>query len=375
MNEKTKPKHEQVKEMILSWIESERYKPNDQLPTEHELSELSGTSRQTVRQALGTLVQEGRLYRKQGSGTYVAALSERRTADMPTIGVLTTYISDYIFPQIVRGAESVLREQGCLMLLSSTDNDKAKERDNLLMLQAGPLQGLIIEPTKSAQGNPNLDCYLALEYMKIPYLMINERYAELDCPCVKVDDELGGYLAAKHLIELGHFRIAGFFKTDDLQGTQRLKGFLRAHREFGVQLRPEHVVHYATENKETRPFELALTMLEKPEERPTAIVCYNDELAVRLLEAVRRTELRVPEDVSMIGFDDSFLATATEVKLTSVSHPKAELGMKAAELLIAMMEGSAPSRNRDIIFAPDIVLRDSTKPYEKNGDKFVRTNV
>ncbi|CAG7619040.1 Arabinose metabolism transcriptional repressor [Paenibacillus solanacearum] len=375
MNEKPKPKHEQVKEMIMSWIAAGRYKPNEQLPTEHELAELSGTSRQTVRQALGTLVQEGRLYRKQGSGTYISAMLERRTAELPTVGVLTTYISDYIFPQIVRGAESVLREQGCRMMLSSTDNDKAKERDQLLMLQAGSLQGLIIEPTKSAQGNPNLDCYLALDYMKIPYLMINERYAELNCPCVKVDDELGGYLAAKHLIELGHERIAGFFKTDDLQGTQRLKGFLRAHHEFGIALRPEHVVHYVTETKGTQPFERALAMLSQAEERPSAIVCYNDELAVGLLEAVRRLELRVPEDVSMIGFDDSFLATATEVKLTSVSHPKAELGKKAAELLIAMMEGTSPSLNRDILFAPELVVRHSTKPYEKNGDKFVRTNI
>lgn len=347
----------------MSWIHSGRYKPNDQLPSEHEIAELSGMSRQTVRQALGALVQEGLLFRKQGSGTFVADVSERKGADMPTIGVVTTYISDYIFPQIVRGTESALRDSGYRMMLTSTDNDKSKERDSLLTLQAGAVQGLIIEPTKSALGNPNLDCYLAFDFLQIPYLMINERYAELDCPCVKVDDELGGFLAVNHLSGLGHRRIAGFFKTDDLQGVQRLKGFLRAHRELGLPLRPGDVVHYTTENKDSRPLEQAFAMLEGQEERPSAVVCYNDELAVRLLDTLRRAELKVPDDMSVVSFDDSFLAVATETKLTTIAHPKAELGRKAAELLIAMIEGGEPSRDKDFVFAPQLVVRESTKPH------------
>jgi len=360
LSEKVKPKHEQLKQEIEQWIASGQYRPNDRLPTEHEMAQQSGVSRQTVRQAIGALVQEGRLFRKQGSGTYVAEIAARQESEWPAIGVMTTYISDYIFPEIVRGIESVLRSKGYPMILSSTDNDKSKERESLVAMMAGQARGLIIEPTRSAQGNANLDRYLALSQMKIPYVMINERYPELDCPCVKMDDEQGGFLAAKHLIALGHRRIAGFFKTDDLQGVQRLRGFLRAHQALKVPLLPEAVVQYATEEKREHTFQRALAYLQLPAEvRPTAFVGYNDELAVWLLEAVRQAGLRVPDDLSLVGFDDSFLATATEIKLTSVAHRKHELGAQAAELLIAMLEGR--SGVKDIVYPPELIVRESTR--------------
>lgn len=362
MSEKIKPKHEQLKEQIERWVTSGRYKPNDRLPTEHQIAEQSGMSRQTVRQAIGALVQEGLLYRIQGSGTYVAEETAQQHHHWPAIGVVTTYISDYIFPEIVRGTESVLRSRGYPMILSSTDNDKDKERESLIAMHSGQVRGLIIEPTRSAQGNVNLDGYLELGRRNIPYVMINERYAELDCPCVKMDDEAGGYAATEHLIKLGHRRIAGFFKTDDLQGVQRLRGFLRAHKANSVQVDAGAVVQYATEQKRDYTHDRASALLRlPPENRPTAFVCYNDELAVWLLEAVRQEGLRVPEELSIVGFDDSFLAVATETKLTSVSHPKFELGAKAAELLLAMMEGKSGERMKDVVFAPELVIRESTK--------------
>src|SRR5690554_6922818 len=112
MLEPSVPKYMQLKKEIQSWIYSGRIKYNEQLPSEHELSRLFSMSRQTVRQAIGDMVQEGHLYRIQGKGTYCAGALNRRMNDTPTIGVLTTYISDYIFPLIVRGAEATLRNNG-----------------------------------------------------------------------------------------------------------------------------------------------------------------------------------------------------------------------------------------------------------------------
>ncbi|MFD2611748.1 GntR family transcriptional regulator [Paenibacillus gansuensis] len=352
----------QLKSEILSWLHTGQLKADEQMPSENEIAGRFGMSRQTVRQALGELEQEGWLYRLQGKGTFVSAPKNKPAADQPLVGMLTTHISDYIFPHIVRGAEAVLRERGYGLMLSSTDNDKDKEAQNLKLLLGRPLQGLIVEPTRSAQGNPNLNLFLSLEYNGIPYVMINERYAELECACVKMDDDAGGFLAAEHLIQGGHRRIAGFFKTDDLQGVNRLKGFRRAHSQYGLPLHPEYVVHYATEEKATKTMDALLALLEGPD-RPTAAVCYNDELAVLLLDAVRKAGLRVPEDLSIVGFDDSMLATATEVKLTSVSHPKAELGIRAAELLMQMMSGSGPGPGApiDVVFPPSLVIRESTR--------------
>jgi GntR family transcriptional regulator of arabinose operon len=354
------PKYAQLKKEIQSWIYTGHLKQNEQLPSEHELSRLFDMSRQTVRQAVGEMVQEGLLYRIQGKGTFCSGMVGKKYKDIPTVAIMTTYISDYIFPLIVRGAEALLRKNGYRLLLFSTDNDKAKERECLEMILSQPISGLIVEPTKSAEGNPNLSYYLSLESQGIPYLMINERYSELECPSIKLDDELGGYRAAYHLIEAGHRRIAGFFKTDDLQGVNRLKGFLRAHRECKLPFMTESIVQYKSEEKFDIPLQRAIELLGS-EERPTAFVCYNDELAVRMLEIVRQAELNVPEDLSIVGYDDSFLATATEVKLTSLAHPKIEMGRQAAEVLVQIIEGRVSSESvGTVMIKPELIIRESS---------------
>lgn len=375
MTDKPIPKHLMVKNEILAWIDSGRLQEGDLMPSEHDIAAQFEISRQTVRQALGSLEQEGRLVRVQGKGTFVAAAGAEGEpgtgagSGIQTIGVMTTYISDYIFPHIVRGIESVLRRRGYRLVLSSTDNDKDRERESLDMLLREPLNGLIVEPTRSARGNPNFTYYASLDYQKIPYLMLNEKYPELDCPVVKLDDELGGFLAAEHLLRLGHTRIAGFFKTDDLQGVQRLKGFLRAHREIGVPLPPDRIVQYATDDKQQKPYQAALRMLaEGAGERPTAFVCYNDELAVRLLDAARLLGIAVPERLSLVGFDDSPLATATEVKLTTLTHPKTGMGEAAAELLLRMIENQSGGPFEPIVYTPELIVRESSvppSPFEK----------
>lgn len=369
MEDKHPPKYVQLKNEILSWLDNGTLKPHDKLPSENELAARFGISRQTVRQTLGELERENRLYRRQGKGTFAAprpaAEPERRLA-----GMLTTHISDYIFPHIVRGAEGELRSRGYSLLLASTENRKHAERENLRQLLEQPLAGLIVEPTKSAEGNPNLDLYLSIQTRRIPLIMINARYPELTCPVLRMNDAAGGRMAAEHLITLGHRRIAGFFKTDDLQGAGRLKGFLEAHERHGLAPRPEHVVGYVTEEKRDKPMQQLLDMF-KSDSPPTAVVCYNDELAVGLLEAARIVRLSVPDDVSMVSFDDSMLATATEVKLTSVIHPKAEMGVLAAKLLAGMIEGRErpelpmgvrfDESGNEYVYQPELALRQSTK--------------
>ncbi|SEM55190.1 GntR family transcriptional regulator [Paenibacillus sp. OV219] len=365
MKEKQLPKYVQLKKEILDLMGKGKLQPDDQMPSENEIAEQFGMSRQTVRQALGELEQEGRLYRMQGKGTFVANPKDEHYAEAKTIGLVTTYISDYIFPHIVRGAEAAVRARGYSLLLSSTDNDKGRERESLSMLTSQPLSGLIIEPTKSAEGNPNLAYFLALNNRRIPYVMINARYPEISCPTLVIDDEEGGFTAAEHLLHLGHRHIAGFFKTDDLQGILRLKGFMRAHQEESAELHPDFVVSYRTEEKAGRVIEIAEELLGRPEgKRPTALVCYNDELALRLLEVIRKAGLSVPQDVSIVGFDDSWLATATEMKLTTLTHPKLAMGEDAANMLFELIESGGASIPASRIYKPELVIRETTQRIE-----------
>jgi len=199
---------------------------------------------------------------------------------------------------------------------------------------------------------------MAIEDHGIPMLMINERYSDLDNPSVRLDDDAGGYMAADHLLGLGHRRIAGFFKTDDMQGVRRMKGFIRACRDRKLPADASQIVRYSTEDKGERPQRMLREML-LAEQRPTAIVCYNDQMAVSLLDTVRELGLRVPEDLSMVGYDDSFLATATEIKLTTIEHPKSALGERAANLLISLLEDGKPLPDKDVLYAPKLVVRQS----------------
>lgn len=361
MTERQRPKYLILKQEILSWIYSGKINPDDPIPSEHELASSFSISRHTVRQAIGELVKEGWLYRIQGKGTFVKRAFGDKEEGSKTVGIITTYISDYIFPSIIRGAESVLQQNGYRLMLFSTDNDKDKERQCLEMVMNHPLDGLIIEPTKSAYPNENAHYYHHLEAHHTPYVMINATYPSLQAPSLQIDDEQGAFMATEHLIQQGHHHIVGFFKCDDRQGVQREAGFKRAHEHYGLPFSEDNLVLYTTEEKETKPVEAATQLFER-NDPPTAFVCYNDQLAIRLLEVMRERNIAIPQELAITGFDDSYLAVATEVKLTTVTHPKSTLGEQAAQLLIEMIERRHPFAPSEIIVEqPELIVRQSTK--------------
>lgn len=366
-----KTKYNMLKEEIIEWITSGKVKPGDKIHSENELVKMFTVSRHTVRQAVGDLVHEGWLYREQGAGTFC---SNKLDHSQPTIqkskgngrniGVITTYISDYIFPSIIKGIESYLTTQGYSLTFACTDNDIEKERQCLQTMLSRNIDGLIVEPTRSSNYNPNINYYLELEQNNIPYLMINQFYSQLMPSHIIMNDNHGGYIATKHLIELGHEKIIGVFKTDDLQGVHRMQGFIRAFREHGITFFPEMVITFTTEDQDST----ILTKLKSfliGENKPTAIVCYNDQLAINVLNMFRELEISVPEDISIIGYDDSFLAEASEVKLTSVSHPKMEMGIEAAKWIVSAVEGNG-NTPQSILYEPELIVRNSTGPVKKN---------
>ncbi|GAE92147.1 transcriptional repressor [Gracilibacillus boraciitolerans JCM 21714] len=364
-------KYGTVKQAIKSKILDGTFQPHQKINSESELMKQFGVSRHTVRLAIGDLVNQGWLYREQGAGTFCADRSNEEATSFiqkKNIAIITTYISDYIFPSIIRGAESYLSEKGYQVSLFSTNNDHDNERKFLEKILTQHFDGVIIEPTKSAMTNPNINYYLNLERQNIPYLMINAFYDELEPFHIVMDDEKGGFIQTEHLIELGHRNIVGFFKNDDIQGARRMKGYLKAHRKHQIEIFPNNIITYNTEEKNNKPVEMLRKILkEQKEKRSTAIVCYNDELAIKLLDAIREAKLSVPEDISIIGFDDSFMAEVTEVKLTTVAHPQSEMGQLAAKVILDKVKQSKSNKKEHtnlekdhIRFDPKLVVRNST---------------
>jgi GntR family transcriptional regulator of arabinose operon len=365
-------KYNTVKQAIMSKILDGTFQPHQKISSESELMKQFDVSRHTVRLAIGDLVTQGWLYREQGAGTFCADRSAKNKGnnglDSKNIAIITTYISDYIFPSIIRGAESYLSENGYHVSIFSTNNNNENEKRFLERIIAQKYDGVIIEPTKSALSNPNINYYLNLERLNIPYIMINAYNDELEPISVVMDDEKGGYIQTEHLINQGHRNIAGFFKTDDIQGKKRMKGYLKAHRKYQVPINPNNIVTYNTDEKNLKPNEELAKLLSLGNgERPTGVVCYNDELAIMLLDVFRGKNMQVPDDISIVGYDDSFLATVAEVKLTTVEHPKSKMGKKAAEIILDLVREKSGNQKKlneeveSVVFEPKLIIRNSTK--------------
>jgi len=358
-----------VKQKVKEWITEGKVLPGEKIHSENELVKLFEVSRHTVRQAVGDLVHEGWLYREQGAGTFVS--QRRKKNPSPTgknIGVITTYVTDYIFPSIIKGIESYLSDHGYSLTFACTDNNPDKERSCLESMLSRNIDGLIVEPTRSSSYNPNLHYYLQMEQNEIPYLMINQYYPQLNPPHLILNDEKGGFIATEHLIKQGHRKIIGLFKSDDIQGLNRMQGFIRAFRENEISFFPEMIITYTTEEKDKILVNKLKDVLISEEKKPTGIVCYNDEIAISVLNVLRELELKVPEDISIVGYDDSYLAEASETKITSVTHPKTEMGLEAAQWIVAAVENRERKIvvNNQKIYEPELVIRNSTRSITTN---------
>lgn len=353
------PKYAALKEYLKNEILEGRIKYGDKMPSENELADNFNLSRHTVRQALSLLVNGGWIYKEQGKGTFCTYIKNKGTNSRgKTIAVLTTYISDYIFTNIISGIEEILSLRGYNMLLTNTNNDKEKEAQHINNLIEQNILGVIIEPTKSAINNINVDELNKIKDKDIKFVYINSFYDEPESSYVIMNDEKGGYISTKYLIDIGHKNIAGIFKCDDVQGIKRQNGFLKALNDYNIEFNKDYLCQYQTSEKNSEPYNFVKGLM-KNENRPTAIVCHNDEIALKVINAINEEGLNVPEDVSIVGYDDSTLAVASQIKLTTIRHPQKAMGKQAAEFLIDMIEGK--TKMPFMVYEPELVVRNSCR--------------
>lgn len=347
---------------IVEWakaqIRDKKLSSGDHFYSENELCEIHHVSRQTVRQALTTLENQNILVRKQGSGTFVKAAGGIHETLNYNVGVISTYFSDYIFPSIVTGIELVFKQNKIGMQLSITHNQVAEESQALKVVLNQDIRGLIVEPSKSALPNPNMELYERIKARGIPVVFFNAKYPWSDSPCVAMDDVEAARIVTDHLFELGHRRISGILSLDDIQGHKRYQGFMKSFEEHGAVNAEQNVLWYATGERKTL-FTQSRERVEALLKNSSAIVCYNDNMAIKLMDFCKKMGLRVPEDISIVGIDDSKLASVCEVPLTTVRHPHQTLGECAAKRLIEMI-GTPDAPTQDTLFAPELVIRDST---------------
>ena len=347
------PKYQLLASKINDDIKNGLYREGDRLPSENELTSTFGLSRQTVRQALSLLERDGLISRRQGSGSLVKRV-QLSPPPSHNVAVITTYIGEYIFPDILRGIEETLSASNYSPLVFATQNRIDNERKILLDVLSRPLDGMIVEGTKTALPNPNLDLYQKWQDMGRPIVFVHSFYPGLTSPVyVVTDDRKGGYDATQFLINKGHRQIAGIFKSDDIQGHRRCAGYYAALLDNKLSMSDDHILWYTTEEKK----ELAFLHLSEKLKGCTAVVCYNDEIAVQVLDILRKQNIKVPEEIALISFDNSSYSNFASVKISSCSHHKRQIGKTAAQKLLSLIHGAA----QDPLVVPwTIIEKEST---------------
>lgn len=360
MTENGKPKYFTLMEELKEKIISGRIQPGEKLPSENQFTVQYSLSRHTVRKALSLLEQEGYIEACHGKGTFCSE-KMRHMKKSRNIAVVTTYISDYIFPRLIQGIDNVLSEQGYSIILKNTGNSRQKEAKCLEELLQKDIDGLIIEPSKSQLSCRHPGLYENLEKYQIPYIFIQGIYTEMkDKPHILMDDARGGYLVTKYLLEQGHRRITGFFKADDIQGIQRHKGYVRALQEAGIPYDPDLVVWFHTEDRRSKPSMMVKEMV-KTGSLPHGIVCYNDQIAVQVIESLEDCGLQVPKDISVTGYDNSLYAQRG-TGITTIAHPQERLGEMAAELILEKINGVSEEDSKvERLIQPELIVRGSCR--------------
>jgi GntR family transcriptional regulator of arabinose operon len=255
---------------------------------------------------------------------------------------VTTYISDYIFPSILREIEAVCSRNDSTPLLFATQNQFANERKILLkLLEMEQLDGVLVEGTKTGLPNPNIKLYQKLIEKGIPLVFIHGNYAQLpDTLSVLDDNAAGSRMLADYLYRKGHRKIAGIFKYDDLQGRQRFTGYSDAMQALGLPLEDKNILWYSTDQKDRfLKNGFAEARADEILSACSAVICYNDEIAARLVAHLVQKGLSVPGDVAVVSFDNSQYSEMSVPRITSLSHEQYNVGRMAAELLFQCLRG------------------------------------
>lgn len=353
-------KYMDIVEWTMEQIATGAFKAKDKFLSESALGDKFSCSRQTVRRALEVLEQEGHINRLQGSGTYISSEKTYLRKDSNgvettymTIGLVSTYMDNYVFPCILRGIELGFSNTNLAIELVSTNNQVAGEAKALQQMLDRTLDGLIVEPTRSAFPCVNVELFRALSKKGVPIVFIDSFYPELTNPHIALDDEKAGYEATRYLIGMGHKSISGIFPHSNRQGHLRYLGYVKAHADMGVPIRDDLVCWYSKENMyQTLHSDHLLEQLS----RSTAALCYNDSTALGIIEFMQDNGKKVPEDLSVVGIDNTELARICS--LTSIEHPGERLGEAAAKMLLSMINGGEGS---NILFPPQLVIRNSVR--------------
>lgn len=361
--------YEQIKLYLLAEIALDHWKPHDKLPSEYELTKQFSVSRITVKKAMSDLVEQGSIYRIQGKGTYVAAPAAAPEPGHPadasplpprkskSVALLLPFINNQHNALLLNGVESILSEAGYSLLFCNTENSIEKEERIIREMVERRVAGMIVYPVDGESYNREI---LQLTLDSFPLVVMDRYLRGIDTNCVCPDNLRGAQEGVNHLISLGHRNI-GFLSTavtDTSSIEDRLAGYEKALAEHRIPI--DHRYRYiAIELGERKPIKEKIRDFLEQNPELTAIFAINPGLGLQVVKVASELGIRVPEDLSLIFFDDFELSEFYSVRPTFISQEENVLGKEAAKLLISVIENPEQD-TRKLFFAPKLIIREST---------------
>ena len=276
------------------------------------------------------------------------------------IGLVIRDIRSSFHAEIIAGVQETVEEQGLSIILCNSDKDEKDEARHLQTMLDKQVDGIVLVPVSGKKANTELIAQIAHE--EISVVLVATSKPGLRIPCVKVDNELGGYLAAKHLISLGHQHIGYLtystvgFNTAPIgsdENTDRYRGYLRALNEVRLAHKAQVLIGGLTQ-REINKF---MQTFMPQSNRPTALFAFSDEMAIEVIHSALDMGYQIPDELSVVGFDDLPYAALVYPGLSTVAQPKLELGAIAARKLLHLMQGR---RDGTTVLEPILIVREST---------------
>lgn len=286
---------------------------------------------------------------------------EPKPPKIRTVAIIVPQILNPFLTAVITGVQEEADKVGLYSVILNITEDPERQQQNLKLVNYFPFDGVVLFHT-------NIDPKSILELCNrnnIPIVAIGRTIESPRIQCININRENAMYQATKYLISLNHRDIAYISGPPELELSKaRLRGIQRALSEAGLTLKPQCYRWCAPTIEEG--FQVAGSLLNLPsEERPTAIIAFNDLIAVGVLHAVRTVELNVPDDISVVGFDDIYLSLHTNPPLTTISQPKYRMGQLAIQKIAAILNGNETGAE---VFTPlecPLIVRESTAPCKR----------
>jgi LacI family transcriptional regulator len=283
------------------------------------------------------------------------------------VGLIVPDLIHPFFAQVATALSRTLRTKGYCLLIASSEEDPALELQQLERLLTHRLDAIIVA---SSQSSP--DCFLKMEQVKTPYVLIDRVFPGLPANTVAVHDATIATLATEHLIAVGCKRVAHIRGMETSTALGRLAGYRRTLAKYGLDVPAKYVISQdAADPINSRESGItAAKHLLRLRPRPDGIFCYNDALATGAMDAILAAGLRIPQDIAVIGCGNVHFDSSLRVPLSSIDQHSDLIGETAANLALSLMEAKTPPPPKHIVLAPHLVVRAST---QKQPIKRVRT--